>query len=103
MPTIIIEGWFFKAEAKTRDKKDVPVEEPLINSLFLNPAFQKSVRRFELADLWVTEVQKIQGSVFNPTYVREVVDLTRSQLPFYISETKVTKLQELINSTELAL
>jgi hypothetical protein len=64
------------------------------NSITLDNSFVFTIREFELEDLEISDIEKIQGSIFNPTWVRAIFMRTsQDPTPFFIKEEDVEKLQ----------
>lgn len=75
------------------------------NSVKLDNSFQPTVLRLLLDDLEITDIKKIQGSIFNPLWVRGVIDLSKPMclVPLFIDEDDVVKLQKEIFVNSLTL
>jgi hypothetical protein len=90
MSTVRIPGWYF--DESSSDKKSVPLHV-VAGKVRLGPAYIKSVRRFEAADLEITDIKKFAGPFLKPTLVRGVVDFnSKSLVMFYIDELDVKEL-----------
>lgn len=61
--------------------------------------FKRSVRRFELCNISVmSDMERIVGSFFFPTYVVGFVELGKGSLiPFFVEKAKASSLKKLIN------
>ena len=96
-----LHGWYYLPETVKSTNKyanSSPTVSKMLGSILLQSAWVFSVKRFDLSVLCITEIRKIQGTIFNPTDVRGVVDVSQcgSTIPFFIKEVDVPKLQALI-------
>lgn len=87
---LIIEGWYCIA-------KEYP---DLSRTVLDNKIFKRSARIFDIQSLYITNIYRIKGSFFNPTYVTGVVCTEGSLIPFFIERQKAKKLQEILDSVE---
>jgi hypothetical protein len=87
---ITLDGWYCVA-------KDYP---DLSRTVLDSKIFKKSARVFNLNTLHITDIDRIQGSFFNPCYVKGVVCTSGSLIPFFILRQKAKELQELIDSVQ---
>lgn len=85
---IVIEGYYCI-------KKDYPD----LSRLLLDPnVFKRSVRKFNIEDLYITDIEHIVGSILNPTDVIGVVELKGSLIPFFVTKQKAIQLKNLIDT-----
>jgi hypothetical protein len=93
---VVIHGFFFEARAAVKDKVDL---DSTLSSLVLPSSFTPSVRKFVAKNLFVTSIIRISwaapSSWYNPTYVRGIAHFS-DNIPFFIEEEKVARLQKLI-------
>jgi hypothetical protein len=91
-----IEGFFCINDKSDEDE----------SSIFLNQSlFKKSVRRFSIEDLVITESTRFVGTIFMFEEVYGVVNVKGSLIPFYIDEKKLKRLQLILekNNTVIKL
>jgi len=86
--TVTIEGWYCIS-------KEYP---DLKRTVLDDKVFKYSIRTFDIRNLEVTTLERIQGSFLHPTYVTGVIDVKGSLIPFFINRQKVKTLQNLISS-----
>jgi hypothetical protein len=91
IPFIRIEGWFFVGP-----EKDCNIY--MLDRIRLNPRFIKSIRRLNPSVLEISDMKRIQGSLWSPKYVIGVYSLDEkdSTVPFFISEEQVENLKSII-------
>lgn len=87
--TARIYGWYYSG--KPSDFQNV-----WLTRLRLNKLFRYAVKRYEISNLAVTDVKCIQGSIFDNCEVRGITDLSSSEPMFFVRESEVPRLQELI-------
>jgi len=91
--TVNLKGWYC-IQNKNETYPD------LSRGILDDQVFKLSIRSFEVKNLEILEIEKIQNSYFNPVYVRAVIDLKGSLIPFFIERQKVKQLQDLINAVK---
>lgn len=92
-----LNGWYYSngGAGKGKDGKEKVSQVDLTRSL-ISDEFVHTIRRFNADDLEITQTKRLQGSFWNPTHVRAVVDLSNPGLPFFIKEEDVAKLEPLV-------
>lgn len=91
--TVIVEGFFYVGGVS--DKSD-PLYPDLSRAYLDEKLFKFSCRKFNLPDLQVLPLERLQGSLFKTREVQGVVNTKGSLIPFFIERHKVPQLQNLI-------
>jgi hypothetical protein len=64
------------------------------NSFTLDNSFVFTVREFDLQKLFISEIKKVKGSIFNPIWVRAIFIIDSiDPTPFFVEEKYIGSLQ----------
>lgn len=93
MAEVILEGWYC-----------IESNYPCLKRLLLDQdKFKQSARKFDLKNLYITDLERTFGSFLNPTEVVGVIDLSGSLIPFFIKKQRIENLKRLIKSHNKSL
>lgn len=94
---VAVQGWF---PVPPKDTEANYVSADKLRAVLDRDLFRFGYRVLNPKDLWITDIERIVGSFFNPIFVVGVFDTNdvtgNLYLPFFIEKTKIPKLQRFI-------
>ena len=102
MSVIKISGWFYYSEEEKDDKNlnYIVIDGPLrFDTLKLDMSmFKYSCKEFDTVNLRIIPMIRFVGRLFSLKRVQAVIDVTGSNIPFFVEQKTVIELEKLISN-----